>query len=95
MAKTKRIKLGSVVRGKEGKPDYIKVYIKDKDGKPGSYTLKDGQYLNLESKAQQLRDIQYLVDNGKIDTDTAKYLTEKANKIADFVRFEVVAVEEK
>jgi hypothetical protein len=95
MAKTKRIRLGSVIKGKDGKPDYIKVYIRDKDGKPGNYVLKDGQYLNLESKAQQLRDIAYLSENGKIDAETAKYLKEKAEKMADFVRFEVVAVEEK
>lgn len=95
MAKTKRVRLGSLVRGQDGKPDYIKVYIKDKDGNPGSYVLRDGQFLNLESKSQQLKDIEFLVKNDKIDADTAKYLKDRVEKIADFVRFEVVAVEKK
>lgn len=113
MAKTKRVKLGSVVKGfqekdkdgklvvdKDGKPvmqpDYIQIFIPDKDGKPGgTYVLKDGQRLNLESKAKQLKDIDFLIKNEKIDADTAKYLTDKANKIKDFVRFEIVAREDK
>lgn len=110
MAKNKRIRLGSVVKGKqevdkegkpvvngEGKPvmrrDSIKVSIVDKDGKPGSYVLHDGQYLNLESKADQLKDLEFLVANGKINEDTAKYLKTKIEKIPDFVRFEIVAIE--
>jgi hypothetical protein len=95
MAKTKRVRLGSVVRGQDGKPDYIKVHIKDKEGKPSNYVLRDGQYLNLESKAKQQADLEFLVKNEKIDEKTAKYLKEKIEKIPEFVRFEVVAVEDK
>lgn len=112
MAKTKRIRLGSILKGKqetdkEGKPlttkdgkpimkrDCIKINIVDKTGKPGSYVLNHGQYLNLESKADQLKDLDFLVKNGKIDEDTEKYLREKIEKIPDFVRFEIVAIEAK
>ena len=95
MAKTKRIKLGSVMKGQNGKPDYIKVNIRDKEGKPGTYVLKDGQFLDLDSKAKQLEDVKFLIENDKIDADTGKYLTEKINKIPDFVRFEIIAKEEK
>lgn len=95
MAKTKRVRLGSVVRGQDGKPDYIKLFIKDKDGKPSSYVLKDGQFLNLDSKAKQLEDLKFLVENSKVDADTAKYLKDRIEKIPEYVRFEIVAVEEK
>lgn len=111
MAKTKRVRIGSVVKGKpeldaagkplvvDGKPvmkrDSIKINLRDKEGKPTNYVLTDGQYLNLESKADQLKDIQFLIENNKIDADKAKYLTEKINKIPDFVRFEIVAIEKK
>lgn len=95
MAKTKRVRLGSVIKGKDGKPDCIKVFIKDKDGKPGSYVLHDGQYLNLESKQKQEEDLKFLIENKKVNDDTAKYLKEKIEKIPEFVRFEIVAVEKK
>lgn len=112
MAKTKRVRIGSVVKGKQevdakgnlvfttdGKPvmkrDSIKINLRDKEGKPTSYVLTDGQYLNLESKADQLKDLEFLITSGKINEDTAKYLKEKVNKIPDFVRFEIVAIEKK
>lgn len=93
MAKTKRRKIGSIVKGRDGKPDYFQAYIKDQDGKPGSYVLKDGQFLDLESKAKQLADIKFLVENDKIDADTGKYLTDRVNKIPEYVRFEVIVKE--
>ncbi len=93
MAKTKRVKIGSIVKGRDGKPDYFQAYIKDKEGKPSQYVLKDGQFLDLDSKAKQLADIKFLVENDKIDADTAKYLSDKVAKIPDYVRFEVIAKE--
>lgn len=93
MAKYKRVKLGSITKEKDGNRFKFKAYIKDKEGKPSQYVLNDGQFLDLESKADQLADIKFLVENDKIDAETAKYLTDKVNKIPDYVKFEVVAKE--
>jgi len=94
MAKNRRVKLGSVTKKKDGR-FVIKAYIKDKDGNPGSYVLRDGQYINLETKAEQLSDLQNLLKAEKIDADTFKYLKERVEKIPEYVKFEAVVTEEK
>lgn len=86
MAKYRRTVIGSVVKNKEaGKPDYIKVN--------GAHVLKDGQFLNLESKATQLASLDDAVKAGKLSGDVAEAARERINKIPDFVRFQIVAVE--
>ena len=86
MAKYKRAVVGSVVKSKEaGKPDYIKVN--------GNHVLKDGQYLNLESKQFQLSSLEEAVKNGKLSGDAAQAARERINKIPEFVRFQIVSVE--
>jgi hypothetical protein len=85
MAKFKRTVIGSVVKNKDPKkPDYIKVN--------GAHTLTDGQYLNLESKKNQLESLEVAIAGGKISGDNAEKAKERINKIPDFVRFQVVAV---
>jgi len=82
---SKRKVIGSVVRGKEGKPDYIKVR--------GTHVLKDGQFLNLESKDQQLASLDAAVASKKVSVETAAGVRERINKIPDFVRFEIISIE--
>lgn len=86
MAKYKRTTIGSIVKSKEnGKPDYIKVN--------GAHVLKDGQFLNLESKAFQLASLEEAVKAGKLSGDAAEQARARINNIPDFVRFTIVAVE--
>lgn len=84
--KLKRVKVGAIVKGREGKPDYLKVY--------GDHVIKDGQYLNLESKAQQLANLEQALANKKLSADVVEAMKAKVNKIPDFVRFEVVTLVE-
>ena len=101
MAKYKRTKIGSILKGKQvegedGKPLF-------KDGKPvmkpdsfkvfGNHTLLDGQYLNLESKADQLRNLEKGIASGKLTGDVIEKIRERLNKIPDFVRFEVIKLD--
>lgn len=85
MAKYSRTTVGSVVKGKDGKPDYIKI---SKD-----VMLKQGDYLNLESKAQQLKSIKEAVDAGKLSGEVAERVMENVEKIPEFVRFSIVRIE--
>lgn len=101
MAKWTRTKVGSIVKGKQevdedGKPLF-------KDGKPvmkpdsfkvyGNHTLLDGQYLNLESKADQLRNLEKGIASGKLTGDIVEKIRDRLNKIPDFVRFEVIKLD--
>lgn len=98
MAKWTRTKVGSILKGKQeegedGKPLF-------KDGKPvmkpdsfkvyGNHTLLDGQYLNLESKAEALKNLEKGIANGKLSADVAAKIRERIDKTPDFVRFDVV-----
>lgn len=87
MAKLTRSVLGSVCKPKdESKPYYIKVR---KD-----VQLKEGQILRLESKELQLGNIEKAVNSGKLSADLAEEITQRINKIPDFVMFEVVDLRE-
>ena len=85
MAKYKRTNIGSVVKGKDGGADYIKI---SKD-----ITLKQGDFLNLESKAQQMKSVQEAVTSGKLSGEVAETIMENLEKIPDFVRFQIVRIE--
>ena len=83
MSKYKRIEIGAVMKSSEkGKPDYIKI--------SNDVELKKGDYLNLESKQSKIDGINAAVENGKMSAETAEKLLEYANKIPDFVRFQIV-----
>lgn len=84
MAKYKRTSIGSICKGKDGKPDYLKVY--------GNHVLKDGQFFNLESKATQLAGLNSPAAVEKIQPDVRAKLIERVNNIPDYVRFEVVSL---
>lgn len=79
----KRTTVGSVVKPKDGNgTDYIKI--------ANDITLKKGDILRLESKDQQLERIDALEQSGKFDAEFAAKLRERAEKIPDFVRFEII-----
>lgn len=79
--------IGSVLKSKDKtKPDYIKV--------SKNVTLKEGQFLNLENKESQLKTVQFLLENSYIDEATAEKRNAAINKKPDFVRFDVVLVED-
>lgn len=86
MAKAKRSVVGSVCKSKEsGKPDYIKVR--------DDLSLRKGQILRLESKKYQLDSLQNAVSAGKLSSELGEKIRERIEKIPDWVRFEIVAVE--
>jgi len=86
MAKAKRSVVGSVCKSKDlGKPDYIKVR--------DDMSLRKGQILRLESKKYQLDSLQNAVTAGKLSSELGEKIRERIEKIPDWVRFEIVAVE--
>lgn len=86
MAKAKRSVVGSVCKSKDtGKPDYIKVR--------DDMSLRKGQILRLESKKYQLDSLQNAVSAGKLSSELGEKIRERIEKIPDWVRFEIVAVE--
>lgn len=85
MAKYKRTNVGSVVKGKDGKPDYIKI--------SRDVVLKQGDYLNLESKALQTKNVEDAVASGRMSAETAESIMSKVNEIPEFVRFQIVKIE--
>ena len=83
--KPKRKIVAQILKGKDGKGDYIKV---DQD-----VSLKAGEFLELESSASIRKRADELLASGKIDEEFADKLREQADKIPSFVRFRVVKKE--
>lgn len=79
----KRIKVGSVLKSKEaGQMDYIKI---DAD-----VILKKGDTLRLESKKSKIEGLKKAIDAGKLSGEVADKLLEQAEKMPEFVRFEII-----
>lgn len=78
----KKSYVGKVMKGKEGKPDYIVV---DMD-----FDLKKGDFLRLESKKQRLDDLAAAFEAGRLDEAKYEELAEKAQKSSDNVRFTII-----
>lgn len=86
MAKSKRTVVGSVCKSKDpGKPDYIKVR--------DDLVLKKNQVLRLESKKFQLESLQGAVSSGKVSQELSEKIKERIEKIPEWVRFEIIALE--
>lgn len=86
MAKTKRKVVGSFNKSKETtKPPYIKIR--------GDVVLKDGTFLRVESKKFQLESLQSAVAAGKLSGEVVEQITDRINKIPDWVLGEVVMLE--
>lgn len=86
MAKKRKTVIGSVVKGRDGKPDYIKVR--------GTHVLKDGQFLNLETKDAQLASAEAAFVAKKLSAEVLGKIKDRVGKIPDFVRFEVTTLED-
>lgn len=78
----KRRKVASILKGKDGAADYIKV--------SEDVTLKAGSFLNLESKKSQLESLESARD--KMSEENFEKAQERINKMPDFVRFEIIQV---
>lgn len=88
MAKLSRRVIGSVVKAKDtGKPDYIKVR--------DDVSLKKGQIVRLESPKFQLESLVSAMQAGKVSEDLGEKIKERIEKIPNFVRFELVLLEER
>lgn len=83
-SKSKRLKVGSILKGKDGKPDYIKI---DAD-----VSLKKGEFLELENAKTMSAKADELEASGKISPEIAEKIRERAEKIPAFVRFEITLV---
>ena len=81
----KRREIGSVVKGKDGKPDYIKIN--------SDVTLKKGQYVNLESPKQQIESLQAAVESGKLTAEYGEKLLARLEATPDWVRFNLFVSE--
>jgi hypothetical protein len=75
--KLKRQVVGSVLKSKDGGPDYIKM-------------RESGKIYRLESAKQQLASLEKAVSEGKLSEDIAGKVRERIEKIPEFVRFELV-----
>lgn len=91
----KRINVGSIVKKREG-GDVLKLntkFLRDFIDFLKNNQDKDKLYLSLESKKYQEDSLNAAVAAGKLSADKAEERMERIQKIPDFVRFEVVAVD--
>lgn len=77
----KRINVGAIIKGRDGKADYIKV---NED-----VVLKKGEYLNLESKASQIASITAAIENGKLSSEVGEKMLANVEKTPEFIRFNI------
>ncbi|NDD84120.1 hypothetical protein EBZ38_07580 [bacterium] len=86
MSKTRRKVIGSVCKSKDaGKPDYIKIRE--------DVVLKKNQSLRLESKKFQMESLEGATAQGKVSAELSEKIRDRIDKIPDWVRFEIVALE--
>jgi hypothetical protein len=85
MAKKKTVIIGSIVKNKDKtKPDYIKIM--------NDVSLKAGQFLNLESKAERQKRLDESVENGKLSGKLVEDIQASIDKTPDFERFRIVSL---
>lgn len=83
MAKNKYLNIGSIVKGRDGKPDYIKLNQGIKLLVDGN--VVDAEYVNLQNPHTLPKT---LLDLKKITPEVAEQMAEKAAK-RPFVRFDL------
>lgn len=86
MAKRRRV-VGSIVKGKDGKTDYIKVL--------NEITLKKGQFLNLESKQAAQTQLNKSVSEGKLSGELVEKIQKSIDNTPEWVRFNIIMLEDK
>lgn len=92
--KYNRTVVGSICKGKDGSPDYLKL----RGGKTAQDLAKalasadetKGLSLKLENKKQQLESLEAAVTAGKLSGDVVEKIRDRVNNIPEWVRFEVV-----
>lgn len=98
MAKYKRQTVGSILKAKEaGKPDYLRLRGDMKETLLAAVAGMDvtkGLSLKLESKKAQLESAEGAIAAGKLSADVGAKVKERIEKIPDYVRFEVVLLQE-
>lgn len=82
----RKVTIGSIVKSKDGTGKYIKVR--------NGVTLKEGQYINVESKAELLAKLEQALSNGKISAETAEKQRGYIEKIPDFVLAEASVMQD-
>jgi arsenate reductase-like glutaredoxin family protein len=95
-----RVVLGSILKSKSGKPDYVKVRVNDLTRDTltnmlNATTGQDGFILNLESKKYRTESLDKAVEAGKLSADVAVKIRESIEKMPDYCRFELVTYVEK
>lgn len=82
-----RNKIGSVYKSMDPtKSNYIKVDLFGKD----AITLRHGEYINVESKAYQLKSLEKALAEGRISEDNAEKAKGRIEKMPDFVLGELI-----
>lgn len=94
-----RVVLGSVLKSKSGKPDYIKLRVNDLTRKTLTKLLEtageQGFILNLESQKHRSESLESAVTAGKLSGEVADKIRQSIAQMPDFCRFEVVTYVEK
>lgn len=81
----KRIVLGNVSKAKEGNSRYLKVNMNPKVAK--EVTLKNGDYINIESFEELLANAQQAVEDGKLGPDVLESIRTRIEKDRSFGAF--------
>jgi hypothetical protein len=86
-----RKKIGGVYKSKDpNKSNYIKIDLQDK----GAVTLKHGEYVQVESKAYQLRSLDAALEAGRLSADSAAAAKARVEKMPDYVLGELILIAE-
>jgi hypothetical protein len=86
MAKKKRLVVGSIWKGRDGKPDYIKIN--------NDVVLTKGQFVNLESKAQKIKSLEDAIQAGRLSGDGAQKMLQNARDMNEGIRFELYVLQD-
>lgn len=92
MAKSKRTVVGDVVAPKEGsltKSRYIKVNLPPS---VESVTLKNGDYIQLETASEQRESAQKALEAGKLSEEVVGKINARLDKRPDFVKAQAILV---
>jgi aminoglycoside/choline kinase family phosphotransferase len=95
MAKKRKVTIGSILKGRDGKPDYIKV--------TPEFEKIFGKYINLENEKTQLADLDKAVADEKLSEDYAQTRKEQVSqfwnkdtqfgkKLKEVIRFQLTAL---